>query len=125
MVGDLGGRGLIGESLERHGIARTVARQPERERPILLGDPHRIVHVEPRMRPLEHRLGLLRLEQVLPDEEPEHRAPERLGELRGVVRGPMDEGPIRPEPAIGDDHMDVRVPVRPRPVGLEAADDPH
>jgi hypothetical protein len=41
--------------------------------------------VEPRVRPLEHRLGLLRLEQVLPHEEPDHRAPERLGQPLGVV----------------------------------------
>ena len=37
---------------------RAVARQPERERPILLGDPDTVMHVKPRVRPLEHRLGL-------------------------------------------------------------------
>jgi hypothetical protein len=42
-VGDLGGGGIIAEPLERHGVARTVARQPERERPILLGDPDAIM----------------------------------------------------------------------------------
>jgi hypothetical protein len=109
MVGDLGGRGIISEPLQRDRIPGAVPREPERKRPVVLGDPDAIMDVEPRVRPLEHRLGLVGLKELPPHEEPEHRAPERLGEPPGVVRRPMHEGPIEAKAAVDDDHMDVRV----------------
>jgi hypothetical protein len=77
------------------------------------------------MRPGEHCLGVLALEEPAPHEKAEHGPAKRFGELRGVVRGPRHERTIRPETAVGRNHMNVRVPIRERPVGLDAAHDPH
>ena len=41
-------------------------------------------------------------------EQPEHGAAERLGQPARVMRRPRDEGPIRPEPAVGDEQVPVR-----------------
>jgi len=38
------------------------------------------VDVEPRVRPGEHAGGLVLVEEFEANEEPEHRAPERLGQ---------------------------------------------
>ena len=86
------------------------------------GNPHRRLHMEPRVRPGEHPRGLVLVEEVQPHEQPEHGAAERLGQPRGVVRGPRKR-PIGPEPAVRDEQMQVRIPVGARAVRLQAGDD--
>ena len=39
--------------------------------------------------------------------------------------GPRDEGAVRPEPAVGHEQMQVRMPVRPGSVRLQARHDAH
>ena len=94
-------------------------------RAIVLGDPHRRVHVKAGVRPGEHLRRLVLVEQLQADKEPERRPAERLGQPRGVVHRPRHEGPIRPEPAIGDQQVQMRMPVGARAMGLPAGDDPH
>ena len=83
--------------------------------------------LESRVGSLEHPLGLVFVKKTPAHEEPEHRAAERLGQLDGVVArpaGPAHEGPVGPEAAIGDDQVEMGVPVGPGAVGLQAGDDP-
>lgn len=44
--------------------------------------------VEAGVRPFQHRLGLMVLEEAAPDEELEHGAAKRLGELGDIMTGP-------------------------------------
>ena len=81
--------------------------------------------MEPRVRPGEHAGGLLLVEEIKADKEPEHRAAERFRQPRGIVGGPGDERPVGPKAAVGDEQMEVRMPVRPGAVRLQARDDPH
>ncbi len=76
------------------------------------------------MRPGEHPGGLILVEELQPHKQPEHRAAKRLGQPRGVVHRPRHEGPIRPEPAIGNQQVQMRMPVGARAMGLQAGDDP-
>ena len=41
------------------------------------------------------------------------------------MRRPRDERPVGPEPAVGDEQMEVRMPVGARAVRLQAGDDAH
>ena len=50
---------VVGQPLERDRIPGAVPREAGREAPIILGDPHGRMHVEPRMRPSEHPGGLV------------------------------------------------------------------
>jgi len=115
---------IVLQAFERHGIAGAVAREAERKGDVTVGHEHGVVHTEARVGPGEHRRGVLALEQAPAHEEPEHGAAERLRELGPVVRGPRHEGAVGPEAAAGGNQMNVRVPVRQRAVGLDAAHDP-
>lgn len=48
---------------------------------------------------------------------------ERFGEGRHVVQRQRHECAVRPESAIGDQEVQVRMPVGPRAVGLDRGDD--
>ena len=84
-------RRVVLGALERDGIARAVAREPERKRDIALRHEHRIVHVKPRVRPRQHPLGVLALEQSAPHEQSEDGAAKGFRQRRGVMRGLRDE----------------------------------
>ncbi|OBQ31858.1 MAG: hypothetical protein AN485_23020, partial [Anabaena sp. MDT14b] len=116
---------VVRQALQRDRIPRTVPGESGDERAIVLGHPHGGVDVEPRVRPGEHAGGLLLIKQLEAHEEPEYGAAERLGQARGVVGGPGDEGAIQPEAAVGHEEVPVRMPVRPGAVRLQARDDPH
>ena len=77
------------------------------------------------MWPRQHPGGLGQVEAVQAHEEPKHGAAKRLGQARGVVRGPRHKRPIGPEPAVRDEPMPVRMPVGARAVRLETGHDPH
>ncbi len=81
--------------------------------------------MEPRVRPGEHAGGLRLIKQLEAHEEPEHGAAERLGQARRVVGGPCDEGAIQPAAAVGDEPVQVRMPVRAGAVRLQAGHDAH
>ena len=57
-------------------------------------------------------------EGVLP-----HCAAKRFGRACRVVRGPRHEGSGPPEAAVGDEQVQVRMPVRTGAMGLQARDD--
>lgn len=57
--------------------------------------------VKSRVRPLEHRLRLLLVEQRVLDEEPGHRATKRFGEQPDVVRRPAHERAVGAKTAVG------------------------
>ena len=71
----------------------------------------------------EHPGGLLLVEQLQSHEQPEHGAAERFRQPGGVVRGPRHKAPLRPEPAVRDEEVQVRMPVGPRAVRLQTGDD--
>ena len=75
------------------------------------------------MRPREHPRGLILVEQGQAHEEPEHGAAERFRQPRGVMDRPRDERPVRPEPAVGDEQVQMRMPVGARAMRLETRDD--
>ena len=52
-------------------------------------------------------------------------AAKRLGQPRGVMGRPRDERAVGPEAAVGDEQMQVRMPVGARTVRLQAGDDAH
>jgi len=81
------------------------------------------MHGEARVRPREPPGGLLLVEEVRPLEQPQHGAAERLGQARRVMHRPRDERPVGPEAAVGDEEMEVRMPVGPRAVRLQTGDD--
>ena len=61
---------------------------------------------------------------VFLSQEPEHRAPKRLGKQRLRYRGKRHEPTIRQERSVGGEHMYVRVEVRQIPEGLHEQDQP-
>ena len=83
--------------------------------------------MEPRVRPREHARGLLRIEARQPHEQPEHGAAECLGQAGRVMGRPRDERPVGAEATVGDEQMQVRMPVgaltRQRAVRLQTRDD--
>ena len=81
------------------------------------------MHVEARVRPREHPGGLVLVEERAAHEQPEHGAAERLGQARGVMHRPRDERAVGPEPAVGHEQVQVRMPVGPRAVRLQTVDD--
>jgi hypothetical protein len=95
-----GFRGVVLEALEDDGASRAVAREAEREGDVAIGHEHRIVHMKARVRPGEHRLRVLGLEQPTPHEEPQHGATKGFGQGRGVVRRPRHEGAVGAEAAV-------------------------
>ena len=88
-------------SLQRHGVARAIAREAELEGDVAIGHEHGIVHMKPRVGPGEHRFGVLALEEPAPHEEPEHGTAKGLGKRGGVVRRPRHEGAVGAEAAVG------------------------
>jgi hypothetical protein len=116
---------VVRQPFERHGIPRTVPGEPSGKRAVLLRHPHGGVHVEPRVRPCEHARCLVLVEQLQPHEQPQHGAAKRLGQPGGVLHWPRHECPIRPKAAVRDEEMQMRMPVCPRAVRLQAGDDPH
>jgi hypothetical protein len=115
--------GVVGQPLQRHGVPCAVPREPGREDPIVLRHPHGRMHVKPGVRPRKHAGGLGQVEELEVHEEPEHGAAKRLGQPRHVMHRPRDERPVGPEPAVGDEEMQVGMPVGARPMGLQAGDD--
>jgi len=102
------GRTSVGPA--RRDSARSSA-EPSGEGAIVFGYPDGRMDVEARVRPGEPADGLLLVEQVQAHEAPEHGTAKRFGQARRVVGGPRDERPIRPEAAIGDEQVQVRMPV--------------
>lgn len=80
--------------------------------------------MEPRVGPRQHAGGLVLVEQLEADEQPEHGASKRLSQSGRVLYRPGDKGAVGSEAAIGDEQVQVRMPVSPRPMGLQAGDDP-
>jgi hypothetical protein len=107
----------------RDGIPRAVPGEPRRERAIVLGDPHGGVHVKSGVRPGEHARGLVLVEEFETDEEPEHGAAERFRQPGGVGGGPRDKRSIEPEAAVGDEQVQMRMPVRAGAMCLQTGDD--
>jgi hypothetical protein len=103
------GGAVMREPLQRDRIAGAVPGEPGGEGAIVLGDPDGRMNMEPRVRPREQARRLVLVEEFAAHEEPEHGAPERLRQPRRVVGGPGDERPIRPEPAVGDEEVQVRI----------------
>jgi hypothetical protein len=70
--------------------------------------------LEPRVGPLEHPLGLLFVKKAAAHEEPKDGAAEGFGQVGGVMprpARPAHEGPVGSEAAIGDDQVEMGVPV--------------
>lgn len=116
---------LVRQAAERDGLAGAVASEPDGEAAVIGRDRDAVVHVEARVRPGEHPGRCVAIEQFAAHEQPEHRAAERFGEGRDVVQRQADERPIGPEPAIGDEHMQMPVPVGEGAVGLDRGDNAH
>ena len=85
-------------------------------------EPDGVMDVEPRVRPGEHGLGVVVGEELMPDEGAQQSAPESFGEELDLVEAEMDEGAVGPEDAIGDDEVQVRVPVQECAEGLDGGD---
>ena len=80
------------------------------------------VRPEPGVRPGQHRLGSLLLPPLWLDEPPQHRAPPRLLQHRGVVSRRRDEAAVAAIAAVGHQHVQMRVPVDQSPEALHAHD---
>jgi hypothetical protein len=63
------------------------------------------------------------VEELEAHEEPEHGAAKRLGQPRRVMDRPRHERAVGPEPAVGDEQMQVGMPVGTRAVRLQAGND--
>ena len=59
------------------------------------------------------------VEELQADNEPECGAPECLGQPGRVMHWPRDDRPIRPTAAVGDEEVQVWMPVGPRAVRLQ------
>ncbi len=68
------------------------------------------MHVKPRVRPGEHALRRLDIDEFPPHEQTQHRPSKGLGECGDIVQRQRDERAVRPEPTIGHQQMQVRVP---------------
>ena len=126
-IGELLGGGFVGEAVQGEGVAGAVAGEAQREGTVILAHPDAGMDVEARVRPLEHPLGLILVEEAAVHEQAEHGAAEGLAEGGAVVggpAGPAHEGAVGSEAAVGDDEMEMGMPVGQRAVGLETGDDP-
>ena len=122
-IGDRAGGEPVRQPAKRHRVPGAVAGQPGGERPILGWDPHAVVHVKARVRPGEHALGGVAVHQLALHQHAEHRAAERFGHRRHVVQRQRHERAVRPEAAVGDQQMEMGVPVGQRTVRLDRGDD--
>ena len=67
----------------------------------------------------EHAVRRLDIPELPAHEQPEYGTTEALGERRDIVQRQRHERAIRPEPAIGDQEVRMRVPVDQGAVGLD------
>jgi len=104
-------------------LMRTVDVILAMPRLVLLVQPHAVMHAEPRVHPLQHPLGHLRLEQLALDEELQHASAKRLRQHRRRVRRQPHEGPVGPETTICHEGVDVRLPIEERAVRLDGERD--
>ncbi len=81
------------------------------------------MHVKPRVRPGEHAARRLGVEEAAPHEPREHRAAERFGERGDVVERQLHERAVGPKAAVGDQQVEVRMPVGQGAVRLDRGDD--
>ena len=75
------------------------------------------------MHPGQHRLGDFGIEELAVNEQPEDAAAEGLDEDIERVQGQGDEGAVGAEAAVGDERVDVRLPVYERAVRLDRQGD--
>ena len=59
----------------------------------------------------KHLGGLIHVEEIQTHDQSKKGTAERLGQPRGVVRGPCHESPVGAEAAVGDQDVQVRMPV--------------
>jgi hypothetical protein len=71
------------------------------------------------VRPGEHALRCLDIHELTFDEQLEHSTAERLGERGDIMQRQPDERTVGPEPAIGDEQVEVEMPVGQRAVRLD------
>ena len=83
------------------------------------------VDAESGARPRQHAGGLVLVEQIQVDEEPEHGTAKRFGHTGRVVGRPRDERPVRPEAAVGDEQVPVRRPVGAGAMRWQTRDESH
>ena len=76
-----------------------------------------------RVHPFQHARSHVRLEQLPLDEELQHGTTERLGQDRGVVQRHREERTVGQEAAVGDQGVDVGIPVEQRAVRLDGEHD--
>jgi lipoyl(octanoyl) transferase len=77
-IGELLGRGVVGEAVQGQGVAGAVAGEAQRKRTVTLAHRDAGMDVEARVGPPEHRPGLILVEEAAAHEEPEHGAAEGL-----------------------------------------------
>ncbi len=121
LVGVEGHRGviwLILQPAQRHGVSGAVPGQPDGELAIVGGNPHPVMHVKSRVRPGEHAVRRLDIHEFPAHEQTQHCPSKGLGACCDIVQRQRHEGAVRPEPAIGNQQIAVRVPVGRRTVGL-------
>ncbi len=86
-------------------------------------DPHMVVDVEPRVWPGEHGVGGLRGEEAPPDESGENGPVNRLGEDGRAVEEERQELTVSPIGTVGNEEVEVRMPVQEGAEGLDGDDD--
>ncbi len=77
------------------------------------------MHVKSRVRPGEHAVRRLDIHEFPAQEQTQHRPSEGLGECGDIVQRQRHEGAVRSKPAIGDQEVQMRVPVCQGAVGLD------
>ena len=65
---------IVLQAVTRHGVPRATPREALRELQVPVRDPHAVVLMKPGVRPREHALGVIGLEDPASHKEPEHRA---------------------------------------------------
>ena len=71
------------------------------------------MRVEARVGPRQHPGGLVLVKEGQAHEEPEHGAAERLRQTGRVMGGPDDKCAVGPNAAVGDEEVQMRMPVGP------------
>jgi len=71
------------------------------------------------MRPVEHAVSRLDIHELAFDEQLEHCTAERFGERGDIMERQADEGTVGSEAAVGDEHVEVGMPVSQGTVGLD------
>ena len=115
--------GQVLELWRGDGGAGSVAGQLQEAERVVGFEADAVVDVEAGVGPGEHGAGVVLAQEIAPDELSQHGSTESLREDVDLVVAEVQEGAVGSEGAVGDDEVQMGVPVHEAAEGLNGGDD--